>query len=243
MLKAVLFDFDQTVINSVEGFRSAEHWLQGELSDFLQLADWESFIAAYRAFRGKESADTPEQKAEQWKAFCRQQGKDPGEARLDEWRDGYWSIVEKGSTLFPETLSVLRKLKERFQLGLITNAYTLDGTGHRLDRFPELKSLFNAVVLCGNKDIPAKPHKEGFLRMLSSLGIPATAAIYIGDDPVNDIQGARGAGIFPVLLRHRDIRRNRALPESGELICLDSLEALSTIDPADSMVTIQRKLR
>jgi putative hydrolase of the HAD superfamily len=242
MLKAILFDFDQTVMNSADGFRTAEHWLQKELFKFLQLPHWESFIATYREFRGRRSADTLEQKSEMWRGFCRQFEKQPGDALFNEWREAYWSHVESGSTLFPETIPVLKRLKEQFLLGLITNASSPDGKPHRLDRFPELKSLFDAVVLCGGEDIPAKPQKEGFQWMLTRLDVPAARAIFIGDNLVTDIQGAVGAGILPVLLRHRDIQWSRPLPEVGSLVRIDSLHPLCALDPADSMITIRQKL-
>jgi putative hydrolase of the HAD superfamily len=242
MLKAILFDLDQTVMNSADGFRAAEHWLQKELFKFLKVPNWESFIAPYREFRRKGSADTPEQKSELWRAFCQQLHADPGDALLNEWRDAYWSHVENGSTLFPETVPVLTRLKEQFLLGLITNASSPDGKPHRLDRFTELKSLFDGVVLCGGEDIPAKPQKEGFQWMLSHLDVPAAGAIYIGDNLVTDIQGAAGVGILPVLLRHRDIKWSKPLPKVESLVCIDSLEPLCALDPADSMITIQQKL-
>lgn len=243
MLKAVLFDLDQTVMNSAEGFRAAEHWLQKEMFKCLQLPDWGSFIAGYREFRGRNAADTPEQKLELWRAYCRQFERPPGEDILLKWRDAYWDLVEKGSTLFPETIPVLRSLKKRFRLGLITNASSTDGELHRIEPFPELKALFDKVLLCGCHDMPAKPHKEGFQRMLSSLGVLADEAVHVGDDPVNDIQGGRGAGIFPVLLRHRDIQWNRPLPGIEELVWMDSLHPLCALDATDSRTTISQKLK
>jgi HAD superfamily hydrolase (TIGR01549 family) len=242
MLKAILFDLDQTVLNSADGFRAAEHWLQKELFKFLQAPHWESFIAAYRESRGRGSADTPEQKSELWRAFCHQFEAHPGDTLLDEWSDAYWSHVENGSTLFPETIPVLTRLKEHFLLGLITNASSSDGKPHRLDRFMELKSLFDEVVLCGDEDIPAKPEGEGFQEMLSRLDVPPAEAIYVGDNLVTDIQGAVGADILPVLLRHRDIKWSRPLPEVGGLVRIDSLNPLCVLAPADSVITIRQKL-
>ncbi|MEX0326917.1 MAG: HAD family hydrolase [Puniceicoccaceae bacterium] len=242
MLKAVLFDFDQTVVNSAQGFRSAEHWLQKEIFSFLKLSDWDPFITRYREFRRRGSVDTPEQKLEQWRAFCREFQSPPGEDLLLKWRNVYWGLVENGSTLFPETISVLGNLKQHFLLGLITNASSSDGKFHRIEPFPELNALFDRVVLCGGPDIPAKPHEEGFQRMLSSLGVSADEAVHIGDDPVNDIQGACGAGILPILLRHRDIQWNRPLPGIAELVLIDSLNPLCALDPADSRITIEQKL-
>ena len=78
--------------------------------------------------------------------------------------------------------------------------------------------------------------------MLSRLDVPAAETIYGGDNLVTDIQGAVGAGIWPVLLRHRDIKRSRPLPEVGNLVWIESLEPLCALVPTDSIITIQQKL-
>ena len=45
-----------------------------------------------------------------------------------------------------------------------------------------------------------KPEVEIFQRALARAGVPAAEALHAGDDPVKDVQGARAAGILPVLV-------------------------------------------
>lgn len=45
-----------------------------------------------------------------------------------------------------------------------------------------------------------KPHPAPFLRALETLGVDAKDAIFVGDDPRWDVEGARRAGLRPVLL-------------------------------------------
>jgi len=242
MLKAVILDFDQTVVNSAEGFRTAEHWLQRMIFEFLQLPEWESFINVYRSFRGVGPADTPESKCEQWKDVCRHFKKEADEERVLQWKEGYWGRVESGSKLFPEALSVLTRLKTDFRLGLLTNASAPEGKSLRLDRFPELYSIFDAVRVCGGKELPLKPDPTGFRRILEDLGVSAEEAIFVGDDLDCDVSGARAVGLCPVWLRHHTINWKRQIKVPNELIQIDSLEPLALLDSADSIATAQRKL-
>ena len=55
-----------------------------------------------------------------------------------------------------------------------------------------------------------KPHPRPFRRALEILGVPAAEAVFVGDDPVWDVEGANRAGLRLFLLRGQ--RRKRASP-------------------------------
>lgn len=44
-----------------------------------------------------------------------------------------------------------------------------------------------------------KPHPAAFLRTLNALGVDAADAVFVGDDPRWDVEGARRAGVRPIL--------------------------------------------
>jgi putative hydrolase of the HAD superfamily len=45
-----------------------------------------------------------------------------------------------------------------------------------------------------------KPAREFFERVVSAAGVPASEIVFVGDDPVNDDEGARWAGLRVLLL-------------------------------------------
>lgn len=55
-------------------------------------------------------------------------------------------------------------------------------------------------IICGDMVRSYKPNKEIFEKALEVAGVDASDAIYIGDSPVSDVEGARNAGITPILL-------------------------------------------
>ena len=96
------------------------------------------------------------------------------------------------TVLFPETLKVLRSLKEQgAQLGIISTKYRyriLD----LLSRY--LGDDFLDVVI-GGEDVRAhKPSPEGLLAALDCLKVAADEALVLGDSVV-DAQTARAAGV------------------------------------------------
>ncbi|MGD9193662.1 MAG: hypothetical protein PVH58_17205, partial [Desulfobacterales bacterium] len=51
MLKAIIFDFGQTLVDSADGFRKAEKEAQDKLLRHLGLLDREDFLSIYRRLR------------------------------------------------------------------------------------------------------------------------------------------------------------------------------------------------
>jgi FMN phosphatase YigB (HAD superfamily) len=51
MLKAVLFDFSQTLVDAANGFRAAEKEAQARIFSDLSLTSWENFLSSYRRIR------------------------------------------------------------------------------------------------------------------------------------------------------------------------------------------------
>jgi putative hydrolase of the HAD superfamily len=70
----------------------------------------------------------------------------------------------------------------------------------------------------------AKPAPAIFGHALAMAGVPAQEAVHVGDSPDEDVEGARGAGIEPVLLVRggepavEGVRVARSLAEVAELV-------------------------
>jgi HAD superfamily hydrolase (TIGR01509 family) len=69
--------------------------------------------------------------------------------------------------------------------------------------------LADAVVFCTDVGW-RKPHAAPFRRALEMLDVAAKEAVFVGDDPVWDVEGANGAGVRPILLATRAHQSNPA---------------------------------
>ena len=108
----------------------------------------------------------------------------------------FWRRFDGHCRLDSGTLDVLDELRRRgMKLGIITN-------GPREMQRRKLAVLgldrsFDTVVVSGEEGV-RKPDAEIFRRALTRLGVAAHEALFVGDHPVADIEGAHGAGLRPV---------------------------------------------
>lgn len=107
-------------------------------------------------------------------------------------------------SLLPDAEPVLRELRRRgFRVGIITNGPSLL-QNRKLD-VSGLRPLLDIAVVSGDETAPGgrcvhKPDPEIFRRAAARLGVACAACLYVGDHPVNDVEGSRAAGMHPVYI-------------------------------------------
>lgn len=230
MIDAVIFDFGQTLVNSADGFRSAEKLAEAKLFTDLSLTDWDDFLATYRRIRKSFQGRGNFSRLQAWQELYWQYCRDTDDPLLQQWELEYWQHVSVKTVPFSETADVLETLGKTYRLGVITNTEgQMLAIEHRVHHFPELKKFFGSLVIAGDGDIPAKPSGQAFELCLSELGVTADRAVYVGDDWRMDIGGARDAGLHPIWIRHRAVARNWPDVEAGVPV-IESLEPLLQLD-------------
>lgn len=122
--------------------------------------------------------------------------------------------------LFDDSVPVLQSLrKSGITVGLISNFEEwLEGM---LIHF-EVAPLFDLIVISGKEGIE-KPDRQIFERALERAGVGARDAVYVGDNPVVDVEGAESVGMTGILID----RRGRYPDFAGTRI--ESLEELRGI--------------
>jgi putative hydrolase of the HAD superfamily len=127
-----------------------------------------------------------------------------------------WELfkVNYFDSLFPDTIPILEMLTERgVPLGILSNYGT-----HLLDLLPKLGifDYFNFIIVSAIVGV-TKPDPRIFEIAIEEAGVPPDQILYIGDNPVDDIQGAKNVGIDAILI-------NRPGREPGKApITIDSL--------------------
>lgn len=240
LIRAVCFDFGQTLVDSADGFRAAEKKAQQSLFNTAGLKDWDTFLQTYRRLRAVFHEQSRFSRKDLWSAVFAHFDLEPDQSLLTTLEADYWHQVHGLSRPFPEAESVLCALSGRYRLGLITNTQGEEKAWkHRVHSFPRLKSYFQSLVVAGQGGIPAKPSGTPFAQALRELDIRPEAAVYVGDDERIDIQGAKAAGLQPIWLKHRLVKRHwpasrTKAPVISSLDTLLRLEELITLSPADS---------
>jgi putative hydrolase of the HAD superfamily len=117
-------------------------------------------------------------------------------------------------SLIPELVEVIRRHEPALTLGSVAAAVIaqLRADGWRVailtNGLPEtqrakvdalgLESRVEAVLYAEEHAPGGKPSRAAFDAVLAVVGVPASRAVFIGDDLVRDIQGARAAGMSTI---------------------------------------------
>lgn len=121
-----------------------------------------------------------------------------GEEMLLAWRE----LVLAEALPFEDTFIVLEKVGQNYTTGILTNGFTTFQRSkiqrHNLARYVDF-------TLVSEEAGAHKPDRRIFLKALELAGCTLPAqAIYVGDNPAVDIEGALGAGLVPILMNPDD---------------------------------------
>lgn len=115
-------------------------------------------------------------------------------------------------TLFDDVLPGLHVLSNRVALGSVSNGVAdLETIG--------IAHFFQASVAAFSFGC-AKPDPSIFHAACETLGVAPEEAVYIGDDPVIDVEGAQKAGLRAVWLNRPGLEPEKSLPDH---ICPDAV--------------------
>jgi putative hydrolase of the HAD superfamily len=113
---------------------------------------------------------------------------------------------------YEETLEVLRALKQKYRLLMLTNG-SPDLQNEKLTMSPDVVPYFDKIVISGNFG-KGKPAIELFQFALDEIGVSKDEAIMVGDKLTTDILGSNRIGMKSVWINHHNKVRdeNDAIP-------------------------------
>ena len=118
---------------------------------------------------------------------------------LEELTEFWFEKFGQCAVAMPDVEQVLQQLvAEGYKLAIISNG----GHETRLNIVQGLgiQDYFEQVVSSGSFGI-SKPNPEIFQYTVSQLGLKPEQCVYIGDHPINDIEGAKNAGLHHIWLQ------------------------------------------
>ncbi len=236
-IRAVLFDFDDTLQSRDEAFGVACHRFITRHYPAISAKEHEARVADMIAFDdfGYHRPTTYPQFIER---YLTKWGK-ISHAGVDEELRVFSLDFAAACRPRPETIHVLRELRRRgYLIGAVTNGFRFL-QNHKLG-FAGLPPLLDISVVSGDEKIH-KPRAAIFRRAATRLGLPCEACLFVGDHPVNDIGGAKAAGMKAVRIDFgfpagHPIYDDPVPPETveirrlEELLDLPSLSATGTLD-------------
>lgn len=212
-IKGVLFDVHDTLV--IKDYRASAQGFLGSVA-VVQAAGYEITAEDYHAAWKRASQ------------LARQDARELGEVTLEGWYGAILNgmgitdysprLVEQMNGAFnsafatatkalPQTKSTLRRLKRSYLLGIVSNSLAPNTVSDLT--VSGIHDLFDAIVISSDFG-KRKPHPAIFLNALERLGINPGEAVFVGDNPYEDIFGAKEVGMGAVLITHPMVERARA---------------------------------
>lgn len=187
MIKAVVFDLDHTLfdrhgtLKALVGALRKEFPVNEKMSDE-EIGDIWCHADDNFVYFGWENI---------WGYLC-DKGVFTKKVKYEDYRSFVYKYFALTAVPFPETVPMLKSLsKAGYKTGLITNG------DHALQykklRMLSLENRFDEIMVSGDWDVH-KPEKEIFDIMREKFMFAPNEMVYVGDNPINDIMGARNAG-------------------------------------------------
>jgi len=207
MIKAIIFDFDDTL----EKYKIAKHYAEKEIGKYFykkyqikNAAKLLDNLDLHYTIKGRTKKDAGLYKRELWfkDIFNRFKIK-PKKGEIEKLVKLYWASVEKKALLMPDTRKVLEKLKKRFKLAVIS-----DSDGSRAIKIKRLGKLgitrlFDLIVT-GDDVKTTKPDKRFYSAVFKRLKIKASECVMVGDKPEYDLQLAKKLGLKTIWFVYGD---------------------------------------
>lgn len=223
-IKAVLFDLDDTLWPIAPVIAQAEAALYDWLHEHVPALTSQFSNEQLRALRDEVLPADARYQIDLWALrhatltkACLMSGAD--HARMDEAM-AVFSVARNAVTLFDDVLPGLARLSERFAIGSISNG------------FADLQTIGIAhhfhTSLAAHSFGRAKPDPAIFHAACEAMKVTPQQTLYVGDDPVLDVQAAQAAGMEAVWMNRFD----RALPPgivpAATCTCLHELDVWLT---------------
>jgi HAD superfamily hydrolase (TIGR01509 family) len=127
---------------------------------------------------------------------------------MSEMIDAFLEPIFATAKVDPQAIGVLEDLQTQgFKTAIVSNTPWGSPSANwraELDRLGLLHRV-NAVVFCVDVGW-RKPAPQPFKRALSLLRVPSERSIFVGDDVVWDVRGARRVGVAPVLISDTGVK-------------------------------------
>lgn len=204
MLKVVLFDLDDTLVDQEGASRAALlGWLPElglDVDDPDELVTAWGIIAeeAYARYQRRELTFLGQRRV-RVREFL---GADATDDEADELFSGYLSRYERAWTAFDDAVPALRRVRAA---GLVAAVLTNGDSAHQRRKLERTGLAEHLDVVVASDDLPVgKPDPRAYTVACEILGVAGGDVLMVGNDVEKDFRGPLDAGMGAVLLDRAD---------------------------------------
>lgn len=127
----------------------------------------------------------------------------------------------------PAVTALLTRLQKNFRLGFLSNYPCTHSIVSSLKHLG-LYDFFESVVVSADVGY-AKPHPQAYAQLIQSMNLDPAEAVYVGDNWLADVQGAKRAGMRAIWLREH-VPYETFEPEPGDLSPDAEIQSLAELE-------------
>lgn len=190
-IQAVIFDLDNTILDRTSTFKSfAARFIATYFGHLETAEDVLERMIVLDQDGYKDKSELFDQLLDEmpWKA----------KPQKSELMSFYETEYVKNAVLMNQAKEVLRHARSKYKTALITNGRTAIQYG-KIDKLG-IRDDFDCILVSEEAGVK-KPDPRIYNKVLDQLGLQPDQCIYIGDHPVNDIQGAADCGMEAIWLK------------------------------------------
>ncbi len=210
MIKAVIFDFDHTLYDRDASYAKMFAPFKADMAEFINhdLSDEE-------LLRRMKQADKDGAYPVGWPDVYKEKVAHDVFKKIPTYEE-YMKVIRthqpRTITLWNDTLSTLTTLRERgYKIGMLTNG----GVNSQMDKLNNtpLAPYFDTIIISGS--LPeGKPHASAYHTICREMGVAPEEAVYVGDHPINDVEGSKKAGLTAIWIPYvRPFPADRLQPD------------------------------
>lgn len=201
----ILFDFDNTLVPTLEANLYAFHKVKDKLLEFFAAKDAENIASKYQSLVTETHPWPPdsfkrghhEWRVKLWETALSSEGNvsfdgnaKPSAAEMYE----LWRSARQEKMMFTEEITtLLQELAKDYKIAIVTNSATVIQQQKLAACGAE--KFFKTIVISGDQAHP-KPHPVMFHTACSLISVEPENCIMVGDSLAHDVQGGQNAGLM-----------------------------------------------
>ena len=222
MVKAVLFDFIGTLAHLKHPKKAEETAFKSAHKSLIKNGveiTYQEFKTAYFKLRSETLKILLDEElkevnlCDRFSMTLKLLGHDllPEDKIIVEAADAFFSEYFKALKPDENTIPVLKELKEKYMLGIVSLLMYSPPLQKFLDKHNML-DFFDVIVTSADVGY-RKPHPKIFLAALEKINVKPFEAVFVGDDPIRDVLGAKNVGMKTILIQLEEKKPYRVKPD------------------------------
>ena len=232
-IKGVIFDFDNTLINSSKTIKNADKSVLNKMQKDFDAIDLEIFDDIIEKVRKKFDNIDPVHRYKRlfYELFAAESGLNIDTEKINAYSDIFeYHLLNRMEFTegIEEILIGLKKMK--LKIGLLTGEGLYPDLKKRtLEKF-DSNGNFEVKIIAGYSIPESKRHPNAFTKTAAILKLEPKEVLFVGDTPEIDIDNAKETGMKTVLFDRYNKEKGRISKSKPDFVIEDMREIYSVLD-------------